>query len=428
MSITHSILSALNLKDPIFISLRIVSLLSRFVVLTPLSFPARFLMTLLLPVLSAGPPTPARLSSNMVRNPPSSPCLPFPAAPLISVSKNNAFFVSIAAILLLFRLPSFPPHCFISNNTRLSIVLDAKMKTSEKDIAFRHSVSHATVNFLLQQLYQDFKVQRNFLPPHLCFDEFRSVKGVDASMSFLFLNAESGQILNILPDRRMPALIRYFMSYSRKAREAVKTVCMDMYSPYFSVVHHCFPHAKIILDRFHIVQLLSRALNKTRVNFMNQSKPHYNKLKRYWKLLLKFEDDLNDQDFKKWVCFPSLMREIDIVHFLVELDPELKATYELYQSLLTALNRKDPDAFLQACLNPDPLISKPMNTAIQSLVERKEAVINALTYSFSNGMIEGTNNLIKVIKRLAFGYRSFIQFKTRILLISNTLVPCRFLN
>ena len=126
---------------------------------------------------------------------------------------------------------------------------------------------------------------------------------------------------------------------------------------------------------------------------------------------------LSISDARNWPC-----------PLLSWLDSELKATYELYQSLLTALNRKDPDAFLQACLNPDPLISKPMNTAIQSLVERKEAVINALTYSFSNGMIEGTNNLIKVIKRLAFGYRSFIQFKTRILLISNTLVPCRFLN
>ena len=69
-----------------------------------------------------------------------------------------------------------------------------------------------------------------------------------------------------------------------------------------------------------------------------------------------------------------------------------------------------------------------MNTAIQSLVERKEAVVNALTYSFSNGMIEGTNNLIMVIKRLAFGYRSFIQLKIRILLISNPFVPCRYLN
>ncbi|MDE6196104.1 MAG: transposase, partial [Erysipelotrichaceae bacterium] len=32
--------------------------------------------------------------------------------------------------------------------------------------------------------------------------------------------------------------------------------------------------------------------------------------------------------------------------------------------------------------------------------------------------------LIKVIKRIAFGYRSFSNFKTRILLISNTMVKC----
>ena len=122
------------------------------------------------------------------------------------------------------------------------------------------------------------------------------------------------------------------------------------------------------------------------------------------------------------------MREIDLVHFLVELDQKLKAIYELYQNLLIPFNWKEPDTFLQACLNPDPLIFKPMNTAIQSLVERKEAVVNALTCSFSNGMIECTNNLIQVIQCLAFGYRSFIQLKTRILLISNTFVPCRFLN
>ncbi len=36
------------------------------------------------------------------------------------------------------------------------------------------------------------------------------------------------------------------------------------------------------------------ALNKLRVHFMNQSKPHYNKLKRYWKFLLNIEEDLND--------------------------------------------------------------------------------------------------------------------------------------
>ena len=89
MSITHSIVSALNLKTlHLHFSEDCVSSQSIRGV-DSLSFPARFLMTLLLPVLSAGPPTPARLSSNMVRNPPSSPCLPFPAAPLISASKTT---------------------------------------------------------------------------------------------------------------------------------------------------------------------------------------------------------------------------------------------------------------------------------------------------------------------------------------------------
>ena len=217
MSITHSILSALNLKDPhLHFSEDCVS-----------SQSIRGVDSLVFSgSLSYDPPSSCPLCGSStrlgyhqhVRNPPSSPCLPFPAAPLHLRLKKQRFLCKHCGHTFTASTSIVPPHCFISNNTRLSIVLDAKMKTSEKDIAFRHSVSHATVNSLLQQLYQDFKVQRNFLPPHLCFDEFRSVKGVDASMSFLFLNAESGQILNILPDRRMPALIRYFMSYSRKPR------------------------------------------------------------------------------------------------------------------------------------------------------------------------------------------------------------------
>ncbi|MBS3200276.1 transposase, partial [Turicibacter bilis] len=35
----------------------------------------------------------------------------------------------------------------------------------------------------------------------------------------------------------------------------------------------------------------------------------------------------------------------------------------------------------------------------------------------NNGVLEGINNKIKVIKRMAFGYRSFYHFKARILII-----------
>lgn len=46
---------------------------------------------------------------------------------------------------------------------------------------------------------------------------------------------------------------------------------------------------------------------------------------------------------------------------------------------------------------------------------------NSFKYDINNGIIEGTNNLIKCIKRIAFGYKRFDHFVTRIFLIKDTL-------
>lgn len=46
-------------------------------------------------------------------------------------------------------------------------------------------------------------------------------------------------------------------------------------------------------------------------------------------------------------------------------------------------------------------------------------VHNTLNYDYTNGILEGINNKIKVIKRIAFGYRSFLHFKNRILITQN---------
>ena len=58
-----------------------------------------------------------------------------------------------------------------------------------------------------------------------------------------------------------------------KLRQKVKTVTIDMYEPYMSLIKQLFPNAKIIIDRFHIVQSLNRALNMSRVHVMNCYRP-----------------------------------------------------------------------------------------------------------------------------------------------------------
>ncbi|MDU3859286.1 MAG: transposase, partial [Enterococcus avium] len=51
--------------------------------------------------------------------------------------------------------------------------------------------------------------------------------------------------------------------------------------------------------------------------------------------------------------------------------------------------------------------------------KHKQAIINALKYPYSNGKLEGKNNLIKVIKRVVFGFRTFRHLRMRILIQQN---------
>ncbi len=67
-----------------------------------------------------------------------------------------------------------------------------------------------------------------------------------------------------------------------------------------------------------------------------------------------------------------------------------------------------------------------MKTSIHSLLKFETELENSLSYKYSNGAIEGTNNLIKVIKRIAFAYRSYENFRSRILLITNTMVRLEY--
>ena len=57
-----------------------------------------------------------------------------------------------------------------------------------------------------------------------------------------------------------------------------------------------------------------------------------------------------------------------------------------------------------------------MKTSIKTLLEFLPYIKNTFNNNYHNGYIEGSNNFIKVIKRIAFGFRSFTRFKARIMI------------
>ena len=62
----------------------------------------------------------------------------------------------------------------------------------------------------------------------------------------------------------------------------------------YSLVNTIFPNAKIVLDKFHVVNLINIAFNQTRVSIMNsiQDDPLKRKFKLFYKSLLKYYSDL----------------------------------------------------------------------------------------------------------------------------------------
>ena len=175
-------------------------------------------------------------------------------------------------------------RCRISNNTKHYIIYYSKDILSHTYIAKNHNISNMTVQRVLNKVYDNETLYKKYLPEAICIDEFTATK---RTMAFNFCDAKTGKTIDLVLDRKLENLIKYFRYYLKGARDKVKFVVMVMYKPYITLVKEVFEKAKIIIDLFHIVQLISKSLNKTRIQAMKKDKMNYRKMKRYYKLLLK---------------------------------------------------------------------------------------------------------------------------------------------
>ncbi|VJJ13703.1 IS1167, transposase [Streptococcus pneumoniae] len=221
----------------------------------------------------------------------------------------------------------------------------------------------------------------------MSWDEYAFTKG---KMSFIAQDFNNLNIITVLKGRTQAVIRNHFLKYDRAVRCRVKIITMDMFSPYYDLARQLFPCAKIVLDRFHIVQHLSRAMSRVRVQIMNQfhRKSHeYKAIKRYWKLIQQDSRKLSDKRFYR-PTFRMHLTNKEILNKLLSYSQDLKHHYQIYQLLLFHF-------------------------------QNKEKIVNALQLHYSNAKLEATNNLIKLIKRNAFGFRNFENFKKRIFIALN---------
>ena len=239
-------------------------------------------------------------------------------------------------------------------------------------------------------------------------------------MAFIITDNDNGNLFDIQDSRKSIDLYKYFSRYSRVERNKVKHISTDFYSGYIALAKKLFKNAKISIDRFHIVIQAYNALNVTRVKLCYKSNPNYNKLKDYWKLIVKNENELSDKKrYSKH--FKKEISQKEIVQYLINTNSELKSTYECYQGLINSLKDKNFNKFKSIVLHSNENISDKMKQALKLYKDNLKYIENSFKYEINNGIIEGTNNLIKCLKRIAFGYRKYDHFIARIFLIKGII-------
>ena len=182
-------------------------------------------------------------------------------------------------------------------------------------------------------------------------------------------------------------------------------VISDMYEPYLLVTQIMFPKAKYVVDRFHYTRYIMEALDKVRIRLQkeygyNSKEYRMLKNKKNVSLLRKYSNDVN------WRVYTKRYKNGHMVDIL---------KYDLREQLLSI--NKELKEWIK--------IVKSYN--INEMIEASNTIKNWLPYivnsfidkRFSNGFTEGLNNKIKVVKRVAFGYKNFKFFRLRLMYILN---------
>ena len=317
-------------------------------------------------------------------------------------------------------------HKQISNDTNLNIKLELMQKGSEKDIAKRNNVSSNHVNRILHQISEDKLVKNNgILPTVMGIDEFNATKDTISKMAFIIVNQDNRNIFDINNSRLSIDIEKYFKRYSKQERDKVQFVTMDLYKPYYNLMSKLFRNAILIADRYHIVIQTRNALDNTRIKLCNKNNPNYKKLKKYWKLILKKESELDNENKIYNKHFKKEMSQKDIVTYLINTNEKLYNDYQIYQGIEKAINSKDKQLFLNIVNNniDNKDISRKMKQALKTYKNMEKYICNSFDYEYSNGIVEGINNVVKQIKHAACGYKKFNHLKARVMLIKGLLNP-----
>jgi transposase len=291
-------------------------------------------------------------------------------------------------------------------------VLELSRRMTIRDVA-----AHLSVGWDLVKDIQKRDLSRRYARPKLkhlrriAIDEIAVAKG--HRYLTLVLDLDSGAVVFVGDGKGADAL-KPFWKRLRPSGAKVEAVAMDMSAAYRQAVSTYLKKAVIVFDHFHIIKLFNERLSDLRRSLYHRAEADQKKvLKGARWLLLKNPENLDaDKDEK------SRLEEA------LALNKPLATAYYLKEDLRRFWEqpgKRFATAFLNGWLRRAEASGvRMLQRMARTLAAHRTGLLAYYDAMITSGPMEGTNNKIKTMKRMAYGFRDREFFRLKILAIHET--------
>jgi transposase len=233
-------------------------------------------------------------------------------------------------------------------------------------------------------------------------DEIQTNRGHHYATVVYQLDSENRRLLWVGEKRTAKTLLRFFRQIGPQVTGEIQYVCSDMWKPYLKVVKKKLPHSVHILDRFHIVANLNKALNEVRAEESKRlNQEDYEPILKgsRWCFLKRPENLTENQRYTLREILKYNLRSVRA--YLLK---------EHFQQFWKYTSPAWAEKFLDAwCTRVMRSQIGPMKKQARSIRKHKQLILNWFRAKklFNSGIVEGFNCKAKLTMRKAFGFRTF---------------------
>ncbi|MHB8638142.1 MAG: ISL3 family transposase [Fimbriimonadaceae bacterium] len=236
----------------------------------------------------------------------------------------------------------------------------------------------------------------------IAVDEIQWARGHQYLTLVYQIDAGSKRLLWVGKERTAECLRGFFQLMGESFARQLKFVCSDMWRAYLDVIAEQAPKAVHVLDRFHIMKLMNKAIDEVRREEVKRLKQEgYEPILKHsrWCLLKRLENMTQKQTVK----LTELMR-YNLQSMRAKLSRDDFQRFWDYESVGWATK------FLEEwCSRTMRSKIEPMKKVARTLKAHKELILNWFRAdgTISSGVVEGFNNKAKLAMRKAYGFRTY---------------------